>query len=112
MQLSSNHWMGNLEFLSRFSNNSVRFLWHAEGVVSYGRLQTSILFQKQINHLNIYKNIGLNTDPCGTPHNKLKVYELKVLLVLTPCILLFKSLKLNLSVSLLNPQTLSFATKS
>ena len=35
--------MSNSEFLSSFSNNSARFLFHTKRVVSLAKLQTTIL---------------------------------------------------------------------
>ena len=82
--------MSSLEFLSGFSKNSARFLFHTKGVVSLAKLQTSVLFKnKNKSFKYILKKIGSNTDSYGTPYNY-SLHELKVLLILTLCFLLFK----------------------
>ena len=81
--------MSNSEFLSSFSKNSARFLFHTKGV-SLAKLQTSVLFKnKNKSFKYIFKKISSNRDPYGTPYNN-SLHELKVLLILTLCFLLFK----------------------
>ena len=76
---------------------------HIEGVVLLPKLQASISFKnKNKSFKYILKIIGPSIDPCATPHNK-SLHELKVLLILSLCLIFFNQLKINLSVSLLNP---------
>ena len=72
-------------------------------MVSLSKLQTFISFKNRNKSFKyILKKIGLNADPCGIPQNT-SLHKLNVLLILILCVLLFKYLKINLSVSLLNP---------
>ena len=59
---------------------------------------------------HIFKIIDPKTDLCGTLRNN-SFHELKVLLIVTLCFLLFMQLKINLSASLINLQALSFLLK-
>ena len=59
-------------------------------MASLAKLETSISFKnKNKSFKYILKRIDPNTDPCGTPNNN-SLHELKVLLMLTLRVLLFK----------------------
>ena len=59
------------------------------------KLHTSILFKNRNKKFKyISKRFGPNTNPCSTPYNNY-LNELKVKLILTLCVLLFKYLKIH-----------------